>query len=69
MRGMSASTRITLAIFGGLLLGFFVAMLDIAYAFGPDGVNHNETAFGFIGAGLALGFLFASLVGKDAKRE
>ena len=69
MRGMSASTRITLAIIGGLLLGFFVAMLDIAYEFGPDGVNHNETAFGFIGAGLALGLLFASLVGRDANRE
>lgn len=66
---MSASTRVAFAVIGGLLLGFFVALLDVAYELGPDGVNHNETAFGFVGAGLAVGLLFASRVGGDADGE
>jgi predicted MFS family arabinose efflux permease len=57
---MSVPTRVVLAIAGGILLG-----LSLAIASKDTPLGTNEGGLGLVGAGLAIGLLFASRVPPD----
>jgi hypothetical protein len=57
---MNVATRVTLAIVGGLLLGFCLSLAADDTALGS-----NEGGLGLIGAGIGVGLLVASRVPPD----
>lgn len=57
---MSVLTRVTLAIVGGILLG-----VSLSIAAKDTVLGSNEGGLGLIGAGVAVGLLFASRVPPD----